>query len=62
MVLIINILGFFGGFVLLVIKCDCGFKDWGVMIEGYGGMLDWVDLISFLVLIFFYILCYWWVY
>ena len=58
--LTINILGFFGGFVLSAIKRDRGIKDWGHMIEGHGGMLDRVDSISFSAPIFFHILRYWW--
>ncbi|MDR1848967.1 MAG: phosphatidate cytidylyltransferase [Zoogloeaceae bacterium] len=58
--LIINVLGFFGGFVLSAIKRDRGIKDWGHMIEGHGGMLDRVDSISFSAPIFFHILRYWW--
>ncbi|GHT89976.1 phosphatidate cytidylyltransferase [Betaproteobacteria bacterium] len=45
--LIINMLGFFGGFVLSAIKRDRGLKDWGSMIEGHGGILDRVDSLSF---------------
>lgn len=59
--LTINILGFFGGFVLSAIKRDRGLKDWGAMIEGHGGMLDRVDSISFSAPIFFHILRCWWV-
>ena len=59
--LTINILGFFGGFVLSAIKRDRGIKDWGSMIEGHGGMLDRVDSISFSAPIFFHIIRYWWV-
>ncbi len=59
--LTINILGFFGGFVLSAIKRDRGLKDWGSMIEGHGGMLDRVDSISFSAPIFFHIVRYWWV-
>ena len=58
--LTINILGFFGGFVLSAIKRDRGIKDWGSMIEGHGGMLDRVDSISFSAPIFFHIVRYWW--
>jgi phosphatidate cytidylyltransferase len=58
--LIINIVGFFGGFVLSAIKRDRGVKDWGSMIEGHGGMLDRVDSISFSAPIFFHIVRYWW--
>ena len=58
--LTINIVGFFGGFVLSAVKRDRGVKDWGVMIEGHGGMLDRVDSISFSAPIFFHIVRYWW--
>ncbi len=58
--LTINILGFFGGFVLSAIKRDRGIKDWGSMIEGHGGMLDRVDSISFSAPIFFHIVRYFW--
>ncbi len=59
--LIINIMGFFGGFVLSAIKRDRGVKDWGALIEGHGGMLDRVDSLSFSAPIFFHIVRYWWV-
>lgn len=59
--LTINIMGFFGGFVLSAIKRDRGVKDWGALIEGHGGMLDRVDSISFSAPIFFHIVRYWWV-
>ncbi len=58
--LTINIVGFFGGFVLSAIKRDRGVKDWGSMIEGHGGMLDRVDSISFSAPIFFHIVRFWW--
>jgi phosphatidate cytidylyltransferase len=60
MALVINILGFFGGFVLSAIKRDRGVKDWGTLIEGHGGMLDRVDSISFSAPIFFHLVRYWW--
>lgn len=56
----VNVLGFFGGFVLSAIKRDRGIKDWGSMIEGHGGMLDRVDSVSFSAPIFFHIVRYWW--
>lgn len=58
--LVINMMGFFGGFVLSAIKRDRNVKDWGSMIEGHGGMLDRVDSISFSAPIFFHIVRYWW--
>lgn len=57
--LVINVMGFLGGFVLSAIKRDRGVKDWGSMIEGHGGMLDRVDSISFSAPIFFHIIRYW---
>ena len=45
--LTINIVGFFGGFVLSAIKRDRGVKDWGTLIERHGGMLDRVDALIF---------------
>lgn len=57
----VNVMGFFGGFVLSAIKRDRGIKDWGTLIEGHGGMLDRVDSISFSAPIFFHIVRYWWV-
>ncbi len=59
--LVINVMGFFGGFVLSAIKRDRGVKDWGALIEGHGGMLDRVDSISFSAPVFFHIVRYWWV-
>jgi phosphatidate cytidylyltransferase len=58
--LTLNVLGFFGGFVLSAIKRDRGLKDWGHLIEGHGGMLDRVDSLSFSAPIFFHIVRYWW--
>ena len=59
--LIVNVMGFFGGFVLSAIKRDRGVKDWGHLIEGHGGMLDRVDSIAFSAPVFFHIVRYWWV-
>jgi phosphatidate cytidylyltransferase len=59
--LTVNVLGFFGGFVLSAVKRDRGLKDWGSMIEGHGGMLDRVDSVSFSAPVFFHIVRYWWV-
>lgn len=58
--LTINVMGFFGGYVLSAIKRDRGVKDWGSMIEGHGGMLDRVDSLSFSAPIFFHIVRFWW--
>lgn len=58
--LLINVMGFFGGFVLSAIKRDRGIKDWGSLIEGHGGMLDRVDSLSFSAPVFFHVVRYWW--
>ena len=58
--LMINILGFFGGLVMLAIKRDRGVKDWGHMIEGHGGMLDRLDSVCFASPVFFHFVRYWW--
>ena len=58
--LVINTLGFFGGFVLSAIKRDRGVKDWGNLIEGHGGMLDRVDSLAFSATVFFHLLRYGW--
>jgi phosphatidate cytidylyltransferase len=59
--LLLNVMGFFGGFVLSAIKRDRGVKDWGSMIEGHGGMLDRVDSLSFSAPVFFHLVRYFWV-
>lgn len=56
--LTINIMGFFGGFVLSAIKRDRDVKDWGSMIEGHGGILDRVDSVSFAAPVFFHLTRY----
>lgn len=58
--LVINTLGFFGGFVLSAIKRDRGVKDWGHLIEGHGGMLDRVDSLAFSAPVFFHLLRHEW--
>jgi phosphatidate cytidylyltransferase len=58
--LVINTLGFFGGFVLSAIKRDRGVKDWGHLIEGHGGMLDRVDSLAFSAPVFFHLLRHGW--
>ena len=58
--LLLNVLGFFGGLVMSAIKRDRGVKDWGHMIEGYGGMLDRLGSVCFAAPIFFNVVRYWW--
>jgi phosphatidate cytidylyltransferase len=58
--LVICLMGFLGGLVMSAIKRDRGVKDWGVMIEGHGGMLDRLDSVVFAAPVFFHALRYWW--
>ena len=43
---------------LSAIKRGLGAKDWGVMIEGHGGMLDRMDSVSFAAPVFFHVVRY----
>lgn len=52
---IIVLMGFLGGLTLSAVKRSLGAKDWGVMIEGHGGMLDRMDSVSFAAPIFFHL-------
>ncbi len=51
----IVVMGFLGGLTLSAVKRSLGAKDWGVMIEGHGGVLDRVDSICFAAPIFFHL-------
>jgi phosphatidate cytidylyltransferase len=55
---IIVIMGFLGGLTLSAVKRSLGAKDWGVMIEGHGGMLDRTDSICFAAPVFFHVVRY----
>nr|AQQ74540.1 hypothetical protein [uncultured bacterium] len=54
----IVLMGFLGGLTLSAVKRSLGAKDWGVMIEGHGGMLDRTDSICFAAPVFFHIVRY----
>jgi phosphatidate cytidylyltransferase len=54
----IVLMGFLGGLTLSAVKRSLGAKDWGVMIEGHGGMLDRFDSISFAAPVFFHLTRY----
>jgi phosphatidate cytidylyltransferase len=56
--LIIVVMGFLGGLTLSAVKRSLGAKDWGVMIEGHGGMLDRLDSLSFAAPVFFHLTRY----
>lgn len=55
-----TLMGFFGGLVLSAMKRDRGVKDWGMMVEGYGGMLDRVASVCFAAPVYFHIVRHWW--
>jgi phosphatidate cytidylyltransferase len=52
---VIVVMGVLGGLTLSAMKRGLGAKDWGVMIEGHGGMLDRLDSVSFAAPVFFHI-------
>jgi phosphatidate cytidylyltransferase len=52
---VIVVAGVLGGLTLSAMKRGLGAKDWGVMIEGHGGMLDRLDSVSFAAPVFFHI-------
>jgi phosphatidate cytidylyltransferase len=57
----ICLLGFAGGLVMSAIKRDIGIKDFGVVIEGHGGILDRIDSLCFAAPIFFHLVRYYFV-
>jgi phosphatidate cytidylyltransferase len=61
MSLMICILGFNGSLVMSAIKRDIGIKDFGVVIEGRGGILDRIDSLCFAAPIFFHLVRYYFV-
>jgi len=54
----ICILGFAGGVVVSAIKRDIGIKDFGILIERRGGILDRIDSLCFAAPIFFHLVRY----
>ncbi len=58
---IICVLGFAGGLVMSAIKRDIGIKDFGVVIEGHGGILDRIDSLCFAAPVFFHLVRYFFV-
>lgn len=56
--LLIVLCGVLGGLALSAVKRSMGAKDWGVMIEGHGGMLDRMDSVCFAAPVFFHICRY----
>jgi phosphatidate cytidylyltransferase len=58
MSLLTCILGFNGSLVMSAIKRDIGIKDFGVVVEGRGGILDRIDSLCFAAPIFFHLVRY----
>ena len=52
---VIVAMGCLGGLTLSAVKRSLGAKDWGVMIEGHGGMLDRLDSVCFSAPVFFHL-------
>lgn len=50
--------GFLGGLTLSAVKRSLGAKDWGVMIEGHGGIMDRLDSVVFAAPVFFHVVRY----
>jgi len=61
MSLLICTLGFDGSLVTSAIKRDIGIKDFGLMIESHGGILDRIDSLCFVAPIFFHLVRYYFV-
>ncbi len=59
--LVICLMGFSGGLVMSAIKRDIGIKDFGVVVEGRGGILDSIDSFCFAAPIFFQLVHYYFV-
>jgi len=58
MSLMICILGFNGNLVMSAVKRDIGIKDFGIVVEGRGGILDRIDSLCFAAPIFFHLVRY----
>jgi phosphatidate cytidylyltransferase len=61
MALAISTVGFAGGLVMSAIKRDIGIKDFGLVIEKRGGILDRIDSLCFAAPIFFHLVRYYFV-
>jgi phosphatidate cytidylyltransferase len=55
MALIVALMGFLGGLIMSAIKRDRGFKDYGSLVSGHGGVLDRIDSLCFAAPVFFHL-------
>lgn len=55
MAFVITMMGFAGGLIMSAIKRDRGVKDYGMLIEGHGGVLDRIDSLCFAAPVFFHL-------
>lgn len=53
---VLVLIGIVGDFVELMIKCDVGIKDMLNFLFGYGGVMDWFDLVLFLVFFVWFVM------
>lgn len=53
--LLLVTMGFLGGLVMSAVKRDRGVKEWGAVVEGYGGMLDRFESVCFAAPVFFHV-------
>ncbi len=58
--LLITVMGFFGGLIMSAIKRDRGVKDYGRSLPGHGGIMDRIDSLCFAAPVFFHSVRYWW--
>jgi phosphatidate cytidylyltransferase len=58
MAFVATVMGFAGGLIMSAIKRDRGVKDFGVLIEGHGGLLDRIDSLCFAAPVFFHLTRY----
>ena len=58
---VLTCMGFAGGLIMSAIKRDRNVKDYGVLIQGHGGVLDRIDSLCFAAPVFFHLTRYFYV-